>query len=110
MQLSEVGEALRVALIGRLDTAGAGQLEAGFGAAVVAKGRPTVIDLAEVPFLASLGVRMFISTARSLAFKGARMAVFNASPEVMDVIETTQLYEIVPVATSEVEALDLVLA
>jgi anti-anti-sigma factor len=108
MQVGEVGEVMRVALSGRLDTAGAGAIEPRFAAAVVANGRATLVDMTEVAFLASLGVRMIISTARSLAFRGGRMVLYGATPPVMEIIETTLLHEIVPVAATEAEALELV--
>ena len=65
LQVSELGEVKKVALSGRLDTAGAGLIEASFAAQIVAPGKPTVVDLSEVAFLASLGIRMIIGTAHS---------------------------------------------
>ncbi len=108
MQVSELGDVTRVALAGRLDTAGAGKIEPRFAAVVVARGGCALIDMTDVAFLASLGVRMLISTSRSLAFKGGRMALYGANPAVMEIIETTLLDEIIPVAATEAEALALV--
>jgi anti-anti-sigma factor len=64
--------------------------------------------MTEVSFLASLGIRMLISSARSLSAKGARFAIYNPTAEVMEVIEMTSLHEIVPTVGSETEALALV--
>jgi anti-anti-sigma regulatory factor len=50
---------------------------------------------------------MLISTARSLAFRGGTMILYGASAPVAEIIETTQLDEIVPVVPSEAEALAL---
>ena len=108
MQIIENDDFVRVVLNGRLDTAGVGQIESQFFAGIVPRGRPTVVDMSEVPFLASLGIRMLISTARSLSSKGARIAMYSATPGVMEVIEMTSLHEIVPTAASEAEALALV--
>jgi anti-anti-sigma factor len=107
MQVFELDGATKFALAGRLDTAGAGLIEPRFAAVVVARGGTALIDLTELSFLASLGVRMLISTARSLAFKGGRMILYGAAPQVADIIETTQLDEIIPVVGSEAEALGL---
>jgi anti-anti-sigma factor len=108
LQIIEDGDLVRVALDGRLDTAGVTLIEARFFAGIVPRGRPTVIDMTGVAFLASLGIRMLISTARGLSGKGARIAIYNPTPEVMEVIEMTALHEIVPVFGSEAEALALV--
>lgn len=108
MTVSELGDATLVALKGRLDTAGVSAIEVRFAAAIVPKARNAVVDLDGVEFLASLGIRMLISTARALAGKGAKMALAGGSEAVVEVIETTSLMEIIPLADSPAEALDLI--
>ena len=105
---SDVEESLKkVVLAGRLDAVGVETIEAQFAGGVVAGGRDTLVDLTEVEFLASLGVRMFISTARALSAKGGRLVMYNANPIVMDTIEVMAFQDIVPVTTSEPEAIAL---
>jgi anti-anti-sigma factor len=103
-----VGEVRRVVLTGRLDTAGVDVVETRFGAAIVPNGKNTIVDLSEVTFLASMGIRMLISTTRALSRKGGKLVMYGAGPGVRDVIETTALTEIIPLAVSENEALGLV--
>jgi anti-anti-sigma factor len=103
-----VGEVRRVALAGRLDTAGVDVVETRFGAAIVPNGKNTIVDLSEVTFLASMGIRMLISTTRALSRKGGKLVMYGAGPGVRDVIETTALTEIIPLAGNESEALGLV--
>ena len=104
MKFSDLGSVRKVALIGRLDTAGVDRVESQFGAAIVPGGHNTVVDLSQVTFLASLGIRMLISTARSLSRKGGKIVMYGASPAVMEIIDTTALQEIIPVAATEQEA------
>jgi anti-anti-sigma factor len=108
MQHSDVGNVRKVALNGRLDTAGVDRIETRFGAAIVPAGKPTVVDLSEVSFLASMGIRMLIATTRSLSRKGRKLALYNATPAVREVIETAALTDIIPLAGSEVEAVGIV--
>jgi len=108
MKHDNVGEVRRVVLVGRLDTAGVDVVETRFGAAIVPNGKNTIVDLAGVTFLASMGIRMLISTTRSLSRKGAKLVMYGATPGVQDVIETAALTEIIPLAASENEALELV--
>lgn len=110
MQITQIDDVTKVALAGRLDTAGTARIETRFTAVIVPPGQPAVIDLSEVQFLASLGVRMLLSTARALSGKGGRMALFGATDPVMDIIETTALNDLIPVVGSEAEALALVKA
>ena len=108
MQHSDVGDVRKVVLAGRLDTAGVDLIETRFGAAIVPAGKNTVIDLTEVTFLASMGIRMLIATTRSLSRKGAKLVMYGATPGVQEVIETTALTDIIPLAENESEAIGIV--
>jgi anti-sigma B factor antagonist len=110
MQLSEVEGVRMIALSGRLDSAGVEVIETRFSAATVPVGANILVDLSEVAFLASLGVRMFIATTRALSWKGAKMVLFGATPAVMETIETLGFDDIVPVVNTQSEALALLAA
>ena len=107
MLLSDVDGVRKIALSGRLDSAGVDAIETRFSAAVVPTGANVLVDLSEVAFLDSLGVRMFISTTRALSWKGAKMVLFGANAAVMETIETMGFDDIVPVVTTQTEALAL---
>jgi anti-anti-sigma factor len=107
IRFEEVDGIRKVILSGRLDSAGVDVVETRFSAAIVPAGKHTLVDLSDVPFIASLGLRMFISTSRALSWKGAKLVMFGASAPVMEVIETMGFNDIVPVAPSEAEALAL---
>ena len=48
-------------------------VETQFGAAIVPDGQNTIVDLlSRLTFLASLGIRMLISTTRALSRKGSK--------------------------------------
>jgi anti-sigma B factor antagonist len=108
MQHSDVGEVRKVVLAGRLDTAGVDRVETRFGAAIVPAGKNTVVDLTEVTFLASMGIRMLIATTRALSRKGGKLVMYGAAPGVREVIDTTQLTDIIPLTVTETEAIGLV--
>lgn len=97
-----------VRLKGRMDTAGVDRIEMKFTAGLVSGGRSGIVDVSEVTFLASMGVRMFIASARAMHNKGAKIALFGAPELVQDVFETVALDQIVPIATSQAQALALV--
>ena len=104
MQVSDNGGVTRVALAGRLDTAIVNGTEPEFFGAIVPRGQNAVIDLSGVTFIASLGIRMLLSTARALGKSGARFVLFGAGPAVAEIIETTALDTIIPVVSTESEA------
>ena len=99
------GDVTRIALEGRLDTASVGRIEEQFTAQVAQGGKHALVDLSQVVFLASMGVRMLLGNAKALVAGGAQMVLYGANPAVAEVIEATGIGEVLPVAQSEEEAL-----
>lgn len=97
-------------LQGRLDAASVDRMEVRLNAAAVAPGRDLLVDLAGVEFIASMGIRMLVTAARSLKSKGARMVLFGAQPLVHEVLEHVAIDQIIPVAPDQDRALALLAA
>lgn len=95
----------RVVLSGRLDAAGAAEIETSFTALVSAGGRNVLLDLRAVSFLGSLGIRLIIANARVLQRRGLALVLFGAQPQAADVFETVDLASLVPIVATEEEAL-----
>jgi anti-anti-sigma factor len=98
------GDVALARLSGRLDTAGVGTVELPFTARVVPETRPVLIDLTGLHFIASLGVRMLITTARSRGRNGRALVMFGAGEEVTDILTTMGLDEIIPLLPDEAAA------
>lgn len=84
-------------LVGRLDATSVDRIEVKLNAAAVAPGHDLLVDLSAVEFLASMGIRLLITAARSLKAKGARMVMFGAQPLVHEVLEHVAIDQIIPV-------------
>src|SRR5882724_4276954 len=97
MQFTDVGGITKAVLAGRLDSLSVGEVETRFIANIVPRDQPAVIDLSHVSFIASLGIRMLLGTARSLGRQGSKLVLFGAQGPVMEIIETTAITEIIPV-------------
>lgn len=108
--ITEVSGVTKAELSGRLDTANVNQIETSFIAGIVPKAQHTVVDLTNVTFIASLGIRMLLSAARVLSRRDAKFVLYGASPAVMDVIETTALSDIITVLGTEDDAMAAVAA
>lgn len=93
-----------VRLKGRLDIAGADAIGLRFTSATASAAQPAVVDLAGVEFIASMGLRLLISSARALGAKGRRMALFGAQPLVQAVFDDAALDQLMPVCTTEAQA------
>lgn len=91
-------------LNGRMDIEGAQAVDAKFNVLSSTKNK-LVIDMSGVTFIASMGLRTLMMCARSMASKGAKMAIAGAQPNVMKVLETSGMTQIVPVTESVDDAL-----
>ena len=72
----------RVKLCGRLDGQGVEQIETQFTALVVPINRNVVVDLSDVTFVSSGGLKMFIVAAKALRQHDANLVLFAAQPQV----------------------------
>jgi len=97
-------------LEGRLDAVHVDRIEIRLNAAAVAPGHDLLVDLSAVEFMASMGIRMLITAARSLKAKGARMVLFGAQPLVHEVLEHVAIDQIIPVAPDQAQARALLAA
>jgi anti-sigma B factor antagonist len=83
-------------------------VETRFVAHLVPGGHNAIVDLSGVEFVASMGIRLFVSTARNLRVRQANLALYGAQPSVMQVFDAVALQKILPVCATEVEALQAV--
>jgi len=105
MEIADLDNGLtKITLSGRLD-AGVDRIEARFVAAVVPANKSAVVDISGVDFVASMGIRLFITVARSLAMRHAKLAIYGAQSMVNEVFDHVSLSEMVPVVASESEAI-----
>jgi len=93
-----------VAVRGRLDATGVGEVEPKLTSHTVARRKPAVIDLTEVGIISSVGIGMLVAIARSLRSHGIGIAVV-ASPHVRSILELTHTGALIPVVATREEAL-----
>jgi len=101
----DIGEKLRrIAITGRLDVAGTDTVATQLAALAAAK-NSVVVDLTSVQFLASIGIRALISTAKEVQQRGGKMVlvVAGGSSVVMS-LEATGVNELIPVFRSAADA------
>lgn len=107
MQIERLGDGVgKVGLAGRLDAAVADQIGTRFTAAAAGLVGPRVIiDLSGVDFLASMGIRLLISSARAQHGKGGRLVLFGARELVAEVLERAAIDQMIPTVSAEADAL-----
>ena len=84
-------------LEGRLDTAAVGKVELGFTAragALTGPGTKAIIDLQDLTYISSLGIRLLVTTLKQLRQRGiAYVTLRSGSPLVNETLETAGLTE-----------------
>ena len=101
---TDMEDIVRFELNGRLDAVGVDSIEAPLTASVRKGNRNVLIDLAQTPFVGSLGIRMLISAARILHRAGRTMMLTGVQPQVLEVFETVSLGDLIPIVVDADEA------
>jgi anti-sigma B factor antagonist len=80
------GNRLTIAVSGRVDTVTAPELEAGlkFGDATC-----VVLDLANVPYMSSAGLRILLTAHKTMLGKGGELQIANVQGSVKEVFDIT---------------------
>ena len=97
-----------VHLIGSLDISGVGQIETRFAGYCAGEQPRVIVDLSEVDFMSSIGIRLLTLNAKSVATRGGKMVLLNPTPDVLSVLEITGIPAIIPIY-SHIESAETVL-
>lgn len=97
------GNILHMVLDGRLDVEGTQSVESQFKDAA-AKQKNVIVDLSKVPFVASMGIRLLVATAKANANGGGKMVVVAPDELTRKIFKTTGLDQLVHVCNSLAEA------
>lgn len=95
---SELNNGIRlIKLSGKLDIVGANEIGIKY-TGYCAGGKVYVLtDLSAVNFLASIGIRLLIQNAKSIAGRGGKMALINPVAEVKQILDLSGIPAIIPV-------------
>jgi anti-anti-sigma factor len=95
----DVGEQLRrIVISGRLDVEGTDSVSSQLVQLIQAPKKGVVVDLSSLKFLASIGIRALIASAKAVKERGGRMVlVVNEGSTVMMSLKATGIDQLVPV-------------
>jgi anti-sigma B factor antagonist len=102
--ISDFGDsAKKVVLTGKLDIAGAQQIELPL-ATVAGTKSDIVVDMTGVDFIASIGIRHLVIAAKTVSRASRKLVLLDPNPMVTDVLVTAGLGDFLPIVRSEGEA------
>ena len=97
----------KAALAGRMDIDDAASVDLHFNVLAGSK-RALVVDLSDVSFIASMGLRTLMTCARTISGKGGKMALAAPQENVLKVLTTSGVGEIVAIRPTLDEAIAFV--
>jgi anti-sigma B factor antagonist len=98
LQFNELENGIgQIKLIGTLDTMGVGAIETKFAGYCSGDDARVLVDLSAVDFLASIGIRMLILTAKSVVNRGGKFVLLEPNENVMNTLEMTGVRDIIPI-------------
>jgi len=103
--ISEFGASgKRVTLVGKLDIRGAEVIDLPL-ATVAGSRQSVVVDMTDVDFIASIGIRHLVLAAKAVARGDGRLVLLNPTTLVTEVLVTSGLEQLLPIVRSEDEAI-----
>ena len=101
----------RISLSGRLDTLGSEEIADELASLATSAKRGVVVDLSQVTFLSSRGIRALIAAAKARQANGGRMVLLVDGGDVVTrTLEATGIDELIPVYDDESDAENAALA
>jgi anti-anti-sigma factor len=91
------GDVVCIAVRGRLDIEGTQAVEPGFSYLATVKAELIVIDLGDLDFLASIGIRLILTAARAQAARGGRMVLAAPQARVRKVLVNAGVDQLISV-------------
>ncbi len=98
--LNSSDQSVKLALAGRLDLQGQQIFETELPAFILKDTKDVILDLSEMDFIASIGMRSFVSLAKKLHEKNGELILCNMQEIVYDTFVTTGLHQILKIVDS----------
>ena len=95
-----------VQLSGRLDLKGTQEVDAQFTEETGAKKVSVLVDLSNVTYIASIGIRMFLSNIKQLRLANAKMVVLKPQ-KVEEVLKLAGVDAIIPIEHDQAAAIEI---
>lgn len=86
-----------ITLAGKMDVVGASQIETRFAGHASGDNLNVLVDLSGVEYMSSLGIRLLVVSARSVASRGGKFLLVAPVPKVKDVLVLTGISNAVPI-------------
>jgi anti-sigma B factor antagonist len=101
-----VGDISVAVMVPRFDAYTANDVETGLRDQIAKGTKKIIVDFSQTEYIASAGLRVLLSVAKSLKNSGGRFALFSMKPQIYEVFDVTGFTQIFKIYASREEALD----
>jgi anti-sigma B factor antagonist len=88
---------LKINLSGRMDLQGTLEIDQKFAVLTAAQNAQILVDMSQVSFLASLGMRTLLSSAKAVSARGALMILYKPQANVLEALTISGTARLIPV-------------
>jgi anti-anti-sigma factor len=89
---------LEISLSGRMDIIGTQQIDLKFTALTATRKVNVLVDLSKVSFMASIGIRTLIASAKAQKQRGGSMVLYKPNQQVEEVLRSSGIPALIPIA------------
>lgn len=97
---------LHISLHGSLDMEGSLAIDLKFTALTGTEKAAILVDISEVDFLASIGIRTLLRSAQGAAARGGKLVLYKPQPLVAEVLHASRVSTLIPVFDDRHAALE----
>lgn len=101
--VNQASDRIKMYIIGRLDTNTAPQLEASLENALTEQVTMLTLDLAQLEYISSAGLRVLFKSSKALKKKGGHFALMHLQPQIQKVLDIVKALPAVPIFKNEQE-------
>ncbi len=87
----------QISLSGRLDIQGSAEIETQFTIHSASERAAVLVDMSNVEFISSMGIRLLLSNAKAQVRRGGQMVLYNPQSMVKDVLVSAGIDELIPI-------------
>lgn len=107
MEISEQileGDIVKVNLSGRMDLGGVKSIEKDFDRMVEAPRMAVIVDMSDVPYMSSIGIRCLLIHAKSVSGRGGKYVLSSIQRDVRNVLEVSGIDQLIKIYDTVEEA------
>ncbi|MCY3877727.1 MAG: STAS domain-containing protein [Rhodobacteraceae bacterium] len=104
LNASREGDVLTVKLDGRLDGANSAKFEEALNAEIGEAGCPVILDLGDLAYISSAGLRAILLVTKALNMKGKKLALCSLPTQIEEVFKISGFNKIIPIHPSHESA------